>query len=79
MKSQDEIIELLKFKMDEEGFDYCFTDYSEWEDIEDEKFHKLRKNYVKSKKALEDYVNGLSNGEDDIDNEDTLELEEDEE
>ena len=41
--------------LDEEGFDYCFTGYSNWEEIEDVKFQELRAAYVKSQQELEDY------------------------
>jgi hypothetical protein len=43
-------------KIDWEGFDYCFTDYSSWSEIKDKEFQKLRKAYVKARKAFADYV-----------------------
>ena len=42
--------------MENEGFSYCFTDYSYFEDIKDEKFHELRLKYLESAKELEEYV-----------------------
>lgn len=43
-------------RVDQEGFDYCFRFYSNWEEIKDEKFHKLRENYVKSAQELAKYI-----------------------
>ncbi len=43
-------------RVEYEGFDYCFISYSSFEDVEDEKFHKLRKAYIKAHAALEDYL-----------------------
>lgn len=59
-----EIVEL-------EGFDYAFTCYSTFEEVEDPEFHRLRTDYVRAAKALRDY---LPDPEDD----DTEESEEDE-
>ena len=46
----------IQFKASNEGFDYCFTCYSDFDEIEDEKFHELRKAYVAAHKELEDYL-----------------------
>lgn len=40
----------------QEGFHYCFEHYSNWEEIKDEEFHKLRNEYLKSAKTLEEYI-----------------------
>ena len=32
----------LRYRMKEEGIEYCFKHYSNWEEINDEKFHELR-------------------------------------
>lgn len=47
----------IKSCMKNEGFDYCFTEYSDFkEEINDEEFHKLRIIYLKSRVDLENYV-----------------------
>lgn len=46
----------LNNKMKNEGFHYCFKHYSSWKEIEDEKFHELKQNYLKSAEELEGYV-----------------------
>jgi hypothetical protein len=56
-----EDIKYLKSKMRNEGFDYCFESYSNWEEIKDKRFHELRKNYLESKKLFADYINDLEN------------------
>lgn len=42
--------------IDNEGFDYAFQNYSDYRDIEDEEFHRLRLAYLAARKALEDYI-----------------------
>ena len=46
----------LHSKMENEGFHYCFKHYSSFEEIEDEQFHKLRKQYLEVANQLEKYV-----------------------
>ncbi len=57
LEKQIEYKEGCKSSMENEGFDYCFMSYSDFEEIEDEEFHKLRKNYCDSQKKLEEYIN----------------------
>jgi hypothetical protein len=47
----------IRSKMRNEGFHYCFTHYSSFHEIQDEKFHKLRKKYLKVSEKLEKYIN----------------------
>ncbi len=42
--------------VDNEGFDYCFCSYSDFEEVKDKKFHKLREAYIKAKDDLEEYL-----------------------
>lgn len=46
----------LKSKIRDEGFHYCFTHYSDFREIQDEEFHKLRKEYLLSSAQLLSYV-----------------------
>lgn len=46
----------VQYRMDNEGIDYCFEHYSSFEDIEDEEFHKLRKEFLESMKNIRSYV-----------------------
>ena len=57
-KLEDELdgFENVRYRMGAEGFHYCFESYSSFEKVEDEKFHELRKQYLKSSKELEEYV-----------------------
>jgi len=48
--------ELVCHKVCSEGFDYCFVNYSSWDNIKDKKFHKLREEYCNAAKALSDYL-----------------------
>lgn len=42
--------------IENEGFDYAFIDYSDFAEIEDAEFHKLREAYCKAHEELKDYV-----------------------
>lgn len=46
--------------VDNEGFDYAFCDYSNFEEIKDEEFHKARKEYVKAAKKLKKIIDFAS-------------------
>ena len=54
----------VKYRMDEEGVDYCFHHYSSFDEIKDEKFHRLRNAYLDAAAALKRYIN--ENSENDI-------------
>ena len=41
-----EIWQSVQYRMDEEGFDYCFESYSNWDEIKDEEFHRLRLGFL---------------------------------
>lgn len=56
-KKEKDNWELLSYRMEAEGFHYCFEGYSDWNEIEDETFHQLRLEYLKIAKLLEEYVN----------------------
>lgn len=53
----DNPFERVKYRMNEEGFHYCFEGYSNWTEIDDPIFHALRENYLEATKRLRDYVN----------------------
>jgi len=48
--------ERVQYRMDEEGFVYCFEGYSRWEEIKDEEFHHLRKQFLESMHNLRFYI-----------------------
>lgn len=47
----------VQYRMDAEGFHYCFESYSDFEDIEDEEFHRIRRAYLGAAARLENYIN----------------------
>jgi hypothetical protein len=51
-----EDLQMVQYRMDAEGFDYCFRQYSSFEEIEDPKFHELRLAYINAAAAIEQYV-----------------------
>ena len=55
-KKQKEYFESVNYRMNEEGFDYCFDGYSSWNQIIDDRFHELRRNYLKSMQDLREYI-----------------------
>jgi SMC interacting uncharacterized protein involved in chromosome segregation len=46
----------VQYRMDNEGIDYCFKNYSSFEEIQDEEFHKLRKEFLESMNNIRSYV-----------------------
>jgi len=42
--------------VENEGFDYAFRNYSDFSEVKDEEFHKLRRAYVEAADALSEYV-----------------------
>ena len=46
----------VAYRMDAEGFDYCFRSYSDFQYVHDKKFHKLREAYCEAANKLEKYV-----------------------
>lgn len=56
MMEEQNDYEYIQSKISHEGFDYCFDGYSDWKEVKDEKFHNLRNAYLKSKQALENYL-----------------------
>lgn len=57
----------IRGKVESEGsMDYTFRFYSEFADVKDKKFHKLRKAYVEAAQALADYCR-LDEEDEDLD------------
>lgn len=46
----------LTSKIDTEGFEYTFMSYSNFENIVDEEFHRLRKEYKEACERLNNYI-----------------------
>lgn len=46
----------LTAKIESEGFEYAFLHYSNFSTIKDERFHELRKAFVKSYEELKSYL-----------------------
>lgn len=42
--------------IEQEGFDYAFVNYSDFDEIKDEEFHKIRLAFLAARKALTDYI-----------------------
>ena len=62
-KLQEELeeIEMVRYRMENEGFHYCFKHYSSFKEVQDEKFHELRKKYLEISNELEEYVHSKIN------------------
>jgi len=48
--------EAVKYRMREEGIDYCFEHYSNWGEIQDDEFHRLRLGFLQYMKEIREYV-----------------------
>lgn len=42
--------------LENEGFDYAFVSYSSFEFVDCEKFHKLRKKFLKAREDFENFL-----------------------
>jgi hypothetical protein len=62
--------ENVAYRMDAEGFHYCFEGYSSFDEIKDDKFHALRLSYLEAAKNLQNYVEAKC--EEEIDEEENL-------
>ncbi len=47
---------MVRYRMDNEGIEYCFEHYSSFEEIKDEEFHKLRNELLESMRKIRYYV-----------------------
>ena len=56
LEEERENYESVRYRMDDEGIEYCFKHYSSFEEIEDEEFHKLRLEFLESTSKLRSYV-----------------------
>ena len=49
----------LWYRINEEGIDYTFNCYSNWNEIKDEYFHKLRNDYLNASKNMKKYISDV--------------------
>lgn len=66
--------ESVRYRMDHEGIEYCFENYSNWNEIKDEEFHKLRLELLDNMRKIRNYVENKleSNNEDELDSDNEL-------
>ena len=48
--------QMVQYRMDDEGMEYCFKHYSSFEEIKDEEFHKLRLELLDNMEKIRTYV-----------------------
>lgn len=46
----------VQFHMEDEGMEYCFEGYSDWGEIKDEEFHRLRMGFLQQMNELRAYI-----------------------
>jgi hypothetical protein len=46
----------VKYRMENEGIEYCFKHYSHFEEIKDEEFHYKREKLISLMEEMEEYV-----------------------
>lgn len=51
-KLTDEEVEEIHDLVNNEGFDYCFTNYTDFAHVKNKKFHKLRLEFLDAREAL---------------------------
>ena len=66
--------ENVRYRMETEGIEYCFTKYSSFEEIQDEEFHLKRKKLIglmwEMRMYIQDKITETEDKISDIDNED---------
>jgi hypothetical protein len=59
--------ESVRYRMSDEGIEYCFKHYSTFSEIEDEQFHSKREKLIELMVDIEEYVqNKITEIEDEI-------------
>ena len=53
----------VRDRVEIEGFEYAFRSYSDFPEVEDPEFHRLREAFVKAADELETYLNTRTRGE----------------
>ena len=48
--------QMVRYRMDNEGLEYCFKHYSSFEEIKNEEFHKLRKELLEIMEKMRTFV-----------------------
>jgi hypothetical protein len=48
--------QMVQYRMDNEGLEYCFKHYSSFEEIKDKEFHKLRKKLLETMERMRTFV-----------------------
>jgi hypothetical protein len=56
LHTEDEQLQFVRDCVEAEGFDYAFSFYSDFKQVKDEEFHRLREAYCAAKEALSDYI-----------------------
>ena len=46
----------VRYRMENEGIEYCFKHYSRFDEIKDEKFHDKRERLISLMEEMEEYV-----------------------
>ena len=47
---------MVRYRMEDEGMEYCFRHYSSFSGVEDAEFHKLRLNLIQLMEQIEQFV-----------------------
>lgn len=59
----------VQYRMDNEGIGYCFKHYSNFKDVKDDEFHRIRLKFLSVLDELEKYVeNKIEELTDEVDN-----------
>lgn len=54
MKAKDR--QAVQDTIENEGFDYAFKHYSDFDEVKDAQFHRLRSEYILARDKLADYI-----------------------
>lgn len=58
---EQEEFRMVQYRIDGEGMEYCFLNYSSFPEIKDEKFHQLRNELIDKMNEMRKYVDDKCN------------------
>ena len=58
MSDNESTLEYVAERIENEGLWYCFDSYSDFEEVKDATFHRLREAFVETGRTLQAYVEG---------------------
>lgn len=62
-RNEERDLQYVRDCIEHESFDYAFTGYSDFKEVKDPEFHRLREAYLTAQEELQDYIWERTEGE----------------